>query len=143
MELAHAPVHVPLGTLRVQVQEVERYDRDPARGELVRDAHVGLLGEAVVGPRQDDHGKLLRVGLKLGQHPPADRFHLGKAVALALQGGGEGRARRRPAHPHAPGRLQQRPLGAGKPAREVHQRRQQPRAAPASRSMVCRKELCR
>ena len=131
-ELAHAPVHVPLGTLRFQVQEVERYDRNSARGELVRDAHVGLLGKAVVRPRQDNHSQFLRIGLRARPAPAGRPLSSRQSSRVGVPG----RRQRLRALPAAPTPICRAASSNGSsalasPCREIDERRQQPCAASA------------
>ena len=91
----------------------------------MRDAHVGLFGKPVVGPRQDDHAEALRVGLEVGQRPTAGRLHLRQAVELPPQREGEGLAGAPPGNPHLRRRRDQRRLGRLEAGGQVQQRGQQ------------------
>ncbi len=70
------------------VDHVERHDRHAARGELARDAHVGVAGEGVVGPPEQRDVEAVRVGPHLGQELAAPLAVGGQEAPVLLDGRG-------------------------------------------------------
>ncbi len=78
--LAVVPVHVGEDRRRLVVDHVEGHDRHAARGELARDAHVGVAREGVVRPPEEPDVEAVGPVAHLRQH-------LAAAPPVAVQEG--------------------------------------------------------
>ena len=62
-QFSHPPVHVTLGTLIHKIEKIQRHHQNASGCKFVRNSHMGFIGVSVVGAREENHRKLLRVGL--------------------------------------------------------------------------------
>ena len=84
-QIAHAPVHVTLGTFCAEFEKIERQNENPSGGKLMGDAHMGLIRITIIRTGEDHHCKFFRIRLQFGHRQFADCLHFCQTIQLFVQ----------------------------------------------------------